>query len=384
MVVHPKDATESKTAHARAVARGFAQRLGSTPIGVLWSRLFEVEFVDRSVALAAKLFVSFFPLLIVAAAVARAGVHQAIVAVVMDRLGVSGEALDMVQQAFASPEATKAATGILGVLLALAYAVSFTTALQRVYLPAWRRPPGGGVRNKGRGALWVGGVLVYIVLLATVRDLIGGTTGTLSTWLLSALAGTLLWWWTARLMLRGEVRWRPLLPTAALTALGTSFYAMAADVWDAGHGHRELRAVRRVRHRAVLRDVLHRHGVRHRDRRGDRRGDRARPGGSRRPCRSVAPRPRRHPAGTHRPKATARARPAGPIGRRVRPRRPRVGGRPSSPGRVAGAVVPPDPLTGLQPPDLVQHVPPGSGPRIFPESRHGPPVSARPVLRRNG
>src|SRR5664279_3836158 len=173
----------------------------------------------RSVALAAKLFVSLFPLLIVAAAVARAGVHQAIVAVVMDRLGVSGEALDMVQQAFASPEATKAATGILGVLLALA--VSFTTALQRVYLRAWRRPPGGGMRNKGRGALWVGGVLVYIFLLATVRDLIGGTTRTLSTWLLSALAGTLLWWWTARLMLRGEVRWRPLLPAAVLTALGT-------------------------------------------------------------------------------------------------------------------------------------------------------------------
>jgi hypothetical protein len=87
------------------------------------------------------------------------------------------------------------------------------------------------MRNKGRGALWVGGVLVYIFLLATVRDLIGGTTGTLSTWLLSALAGTLLWWWTARLMLRGEVRWRPLLPTAALTGLGTSLYAMAADVW---------------------------------------------------------------------------------------------------------------------------------------------------------
>ena len=108
------DATESRSAHARSVARGFAQRLESTPVGVLWSRLLEVEFVDRSVALAAKLFVSFFPLLIVAAAVARDGVHQAIVAAVMDRLGVSGEALDMVQQAFATPEATKAATGILG------------------------------------------------------------------------------------------------------------------------------------------------------------------------------------------------------------------------------------------------------------------------------
>ena len=287
-----------------------SQRLELTPIGVLWSRLLEVEFVDRSVALAAKLFVSFFPLLIVAAAVARAGVHQAIVAVVMDRLGVSGEALDMVQHAFASPEATKAATGILGVLLALAYAVSFTTALQRVYLRAWRRPPGGGVRNKGRGALWVGGMLVYILLLAAVRDLVGGTTGTVSAWLLSALAGTLLWWWTARLMLRGEVRWRPLLPTAALTALGTSFYAMAADVWMPVTVTGNFAQFGAFGIRAVFRDLLHRHGVRQRD----RRGDRARPGRSRRPCRSVAPRPRRHPAGTHRPTTTGRTRPAGPIG----------------------------------------------------------------------
>ena len=231
VVADPKVSTGTKSAHVRAIARRFALRLESTPIGVLWSRLLEVEFVDRSVALAAKLFVSFFPLLIVAAAVARDRVHDAIVGVVMERLGVSGQALDMVQQAFATPEATKAATGILGVLLALAYAVSFTTALQRVYLRAWRRPPGGGVRNKGRGALWVGGMLVYVFVLATVRDLIGGATGTASAWVLGALVGTLLWWWTARLMLRGEVRWRPLLPTAVITGLGTAIYALAADVW---------------------------------------------------------------------------------------------------------------------------------------------------------
>ena len=230
-ITDPTVSTGSRGAHARAVVRGFALRVESTPIGVLWSRLLEVEFVDRSVALAAKLFVSFFPLLVVAAAVARAGVHDAIVGVVMDRLGVSGQALDMVRQAFAAPEATRAATGILGVLLALAYAVSFTTALQRVYLRAWRRPPGGGVRNKGRGALWVGGVLVYVFVLASVRGVTGGATGTVLAWVLGALAGTLLWWWTARLMLRGEVRWRPLLPTAVLTGLGTSIYALAADVW---------------------------------------------------------------------------------------------------------------------------------------------------------
>ena len=66
-------------------------------------------------------------------------------------------------RAFASPEQTRAATGLLGCLLVAAYAISFTTALQRVYLRAWRRPAGGGVRNKGRGAMWLAGLLVLLV-----------------------------------------------------------------------------------------------------------------------------------------------------------------------------------------------------------------------------
>ena len=55
---------------------------------------------------------------------------------------------DTVTQAFTSPEQTKTAAGIVGTLITVAFAVSFTTALQRVYLRAWRRPPGGGPRNQ--------------------------------------------------------------------------------------------------------------------------------------------------------------------------------------------------------------------------------------------
>jgi membrane protein len=221
----------SRAARTRATARRYVGRVESTVVGALWSRLLEVEFVDRSVALAAKLFVSFFPLLIVAAAITGGSIRDDVVNAVMDRLGVSGDALALVQQAFTTPERTRAATGLVGVFLTLVFAVSFTTALQRVYLRAWRRPPGGGVRNKGRGALWVAGILVYVYLLATVRAHVRGLTGAVSVWGLGVLVGTLLWWWTARLMLRGEVRWRSLLPTAVLTAVGSSVYTIGADVW---------------------------------------------------------------------------------------------------------------------------------------------------------
>jgi len=200
-------------------------------VGRFWARLLEVEFVDRAVALAAKAVVSFFPLLIVAAAVSPPGARKAIVETLASRFGLHGGAFATVGRAFASPDQTKAATGVLGILLVVAYAVSFTTALQRVYLRAWRRPAGGGMRNKGRGAMWVAGFLVLLVLLSSLRRIVAGPPGTVTVLMVGVVAAVCSWWWTARLMLRGEVRWRPLLPTALVTGVGVWAYTLAATVW---------------------------------------------------------------------------------------------------------------------------------------------------------
>ncbi len=227
----PEPAGPGWTDRARQVAHEHATRLEDTVAGRFWSRLLEIEFVDRSVALAAKAFVSLFPLLIVFAAVSPPGARSSIVRAIASRLGVGGQAFATVREAFASPDQTRAATGLLGALLVVAYAVSFTTALQRVYLRAWRRPTGGGVRNKGRGAAWVGGVLAIMLLLSSVRRVVAGPPGEVAAWALGLAATVLSWWWTGRLMLRGEVRWRPLLPTALITGIGSWAYTLAASLW---------------------------------------------------------------------------------------------------------------------------------------------------------
>jgi membrane protein len=226
-VGHP----ETMRSRVRSVVQRCAVRLDRTSISDLWARLLEMEFIDRSIALAAKLFVSLFPVLIVVAAVSPVSIRAEMLDAMRARLGIDGAAMDLVRQAFATPDATKAATGFFGIALTIFFGISFTTAVQRVYLRAWRRPPGGGVRNKGRGVLWLGALLLFLVLLSAVRSLIGTQAGTAAAWTLSFVAGTALWWWTARLMVRGEVRWRALLPTAALTAAGSSLYAMQSDLW---------------------------------------------------------------------------------------------------------------------------------------------------------
>lgn len=221
----------SAVRRARTAAGHYAVVLEPTAIGRFWSRLLEVEFIDRSVALAAKLLVSFFPLLIVVAAISPDSARQNILTALVSRFGLSGESLEMLRASFATPDETRNATGIIGVLVVIAFAISFTTALQRVYLRAWRRPSGGGMANKGRGATWVAGVVTFTIVLALVRSLVVGPAGSFLSWVVGMLAGIGLWWWTAHLMLRGEVRWRPLLPTAIVTGLGSWLYTLAASVW---------------------------------------------------------------------------------------------------------------------------------------------------------
>lgn len=222
-------------ARARGTATRYAEQLEDTVAGRLWSRLLEVEFVDRSVALAAKAFVSFLPLLVLVAALSPDAVRVNILTIFSSHFGVSGSALDTVRQAFASPEQTKTASGVLGTMITVAFAVSFTTALQRVYLRAWRRPPGGGARNKGRGAVWLAAVLVLLMFGVLIQAVLRGPTGSVLAWALALIGSTGLWWWTARLMVRGEVRWRALLPTAVLMGVGGWLYVVAASVWMPGN-----------------------------------------------------------------------------------------------------------------------------------------------------
>ena len=72
---------------------------------------------------------------------------------------------------------------------------------------------------------------VLLVILSAARSVLPGSTGAVVAWVLGVVGTSALWGWTAHLMLRGEVRWRALLPTALVTGLGSSLYTMASSVW---------------------------------------------------------------------------------------------------------------------------------------------------------
>jgi len=200
----------------------------------VWDRMLEIEFVDRSVALAGKAFVSFFPLVIVVAAFVPQRIRSAILTTITARLGIRGEALTIAMDAFASSEDIRQATGVLGLVFTIFFATSFTTALQRMYLRAWRRPPHTGAGAYWRGATWLLVALVSMALLGGLRGALGGGLGFGLFAIVSLAVTSGLWWFTAWLLLLGEVRPRVLLPTGIITSIATAAYAVSATVWMPG------------------------------------------------------------------------------------------------------------------------------------------------------
>jgi membrane protein len=193
--------------------------------------MLEIEFVDRSVALAAKAFVSFFPLVIVVAAFVPARLRMSIVTALAARLGLRGEAFSLVQSSFASSDDIRRATGVVGLVLTIFFATSFTTALRRVYMRAWRRPPHSGVDNYWRGVTWLFAILLSLAVLGGLRAAAGDGAGVV-VWAVVGLAVYVgLWWFTAWWLLLGEVRMRVLAPTGVITGIAMAAYGLSASIW---------------------------------------------------------------------------------------------------------------------------------------------------------
>ena len=225
---------ETGGTEVRERVAGLRARLERLLLWRVWERMLEIEFIDRSIALAGKAFVSFFPLVIVVAAFAPERIRSSILTSVTARFGLQGDALTLARDAFASTEDIRKATGLLGLVFTILFATSFTTALQRVYLRAWRRPPRSGVGAYWRGVAWLLVALVCLALLGGLRGALGGGFG-LGLFAIVALAVTAgQWWFTAWFLLQGDVRARVLLPTGVFTSIAAAAFAISATIWMPG------------------------------------------------------------------------------------------------------------------------------------------------------
>jgi membrane protein len=196
--------------------------------GEIVSELVRIEVIDRSLALASKLFVAVIPLSIILRGVApgRGNFGEDLVM----RLGLSGLGARATRTLFATGGEVRGAVSVIGLVIVLYSVLSFTRALQRVYLQVWRlRPqlPDALLRQ----ATWMIGFVAYTVVLAPLRDFehrhdVAGLYAP------SAIAlGAAFWLWTPHILLGKRISWQRLVPTSLLTTLGITLYSVGTALF---------------------------------------------------------------------------------------------------------------------------------------------------------
>jgi membrane protein len=174
------------------------------------ARFIELEGFDRAMALAGQAFAALLPLLIVIGSVSPADDNLA--DTLIERFKISGSAAETLREAVSQPP--HSGLSAIGAVLLVISALSFTRAMQRLYIRAWRLDK-LGLRANAWGLVWLALFVAFWSLQPAIVGLFSGVVA----FCLSLALSTTLWLLTPWLLTAKSIPWRRLLPQAFLTAV---------------------------------------------------------------------------------------------------------------------------------------------------------------------
>ncbi|KQX06891.1 hypothetical protein ASC59_03440 [Leifsonia sp. Root1293] len=178
-----------------------------------------MQFVDRGMTLAAHAFTAILPILIVAGAV-RASLSPESGPIFAEHLGLNSVTAEILQKSLPGGAQELRATGVIGVVLLVIAATSFSRALERTLHTIWHTPP-AGIRFGWR---WVAGIVIVVVgigLVVAARTILRGDgVIPLLEFITEAAIWSTLWWVTSWIVIDRLVSLRDLLPGSLLAGVG--------------------------------------------------------------------------------------------------------------------------------------------------------------------
>jgi membrane protein len=197
--------------------------------------LLRVEVIDRSMALAAQALLALVPLLVVAAAFLPDAVIQAGYERLQAVTGLRAvQTSHLAQSMSTGVDAANVRTqvGLVGVLITVLSATSYSRATQRAYEKVWAVRHFGGLASWKRSLVWLLGWLVGLQAIAVIDRLFAGGSPAqqVADFTLRCVLVSLLWWWSLRYLLSDRVRWVALVPAAAVTGVAAVAFAAASTV----------------------------------------------------------------------------------------------------------------------------------------------------------
>lgn len=198
-----------------------------TGFGREWMlRFVSVQGVDRAMALGAQAYTALIPLLIVYASLLPRAESEDFADVMIKEFELRGSTAASFKRAFAPAGDVESGVTLLGIVLLLVSALSFTRGMQRLYEGAYDLEK-LGVRNTPKALQW----LVLVAVFLTVRPLALEAVHGWVDVVLTLTASTLIWLLTPYLLLGRRVSWERLLPGAVLAALGMAGVGVWSVIW---------------------------------------------------------------------------------------------------------------------------------------------------------
>lgn len=185
-----------------------------------------LEFVDRGMTLAAHVFTSILPILIVVGAL-RATLEPQADAIFAEHLGFDESTAEMLEKSLPSGAQELRVTGIVGVALLVIAATSFARALERSLQTIWRTPK-ASIKSAWRWLATIVAVVIGVALIVATRIIVrGGGAIPVFEFIAEVVIWTLLWWIATWIVINRRVSLRGLLPGAVLAGVA---FAIAGQV----------------------------------------------------------------------------------------------------------------------------------------------------------
>jgi membrane protein len=169
-------------------------------------------------------FLSLLPLLVVGIAVLGfwSAASSDLTNELIDGLGLRGSsAASTLVEAVASAEHSRRTASIIGLLGLLWTGLGLVGALQTTWNVCWQ-VQGRGLRDRLVGVVWIagGGLLLVATIGLTILARFADQWAEVVSLAGGLVSGTLLFWWTSRILPNRDVGWRPLFGPAVVGAFG--------------------------------------------------------------------------------------------------------------------------------------------------------------------
>ncbi len=187
-------------------------RAKASSAGTLWTRLNAVDFINSAFQFATYGLLCVFPFMIVVTAAAG----DSFTNVIITRLGLNPQAAKDVNGLIAPGSQALASLTALGAAFLVLSAIGIATNLQAWYQKLYdQRPPSGDwLRPLVNRLVWVAGLLVSLWLRVQVGQQVGPAGHHLLILAALFVIDVLFRWWTAHVLLLGQVSWRARFPPA--------------------------------------------------------------------------------------------------------------------------------------------------------------------------